>query len=127
LLKAAAVKECEEDDKPLSGLKIGDKYFDFTVNVAAGTSEETHLYVSLKDLTDVYVGSQTSTISVQVVLEDGQNKIKSCIIAGSVSKDLLSADVVNLITETASQASAFALQCAESYTDVLSTAVDDKL
>ena len=66
LVKKAEVKSCEVENLPIEGLKVGDKYIDFTINSKEGEAGEDHLYVSLKDLTDVYTGGTTDTVTVTV-------------------------------------------------------------
>ena len=56
LVKSAEIKVCEVEDEPIAGLKPGDKYIDFTVNSKDGEGEESHIYLNVKDLCDVYTG-----------------------------------------------------------------------
>lgn len=63
LVKSADIKECETADTPVAGLKVGDKYIDFTVNTSAGTGTETHIYLSVQELVDAYTEGDGITIS----------------------------------------------------------------
>jgi len=93
LVKSGEVKTCVEADKPISGLKPGDKYLDFTVNAKEGEGEESHIYIDVRDLTDVYKGASTGVISVGI---GNDNKISADIIAGSIGDDRLSSGCVTM-------------------------------
>lgn len=104
LVKSGAVAECSEPDVPIPGLAPGDKYIDFTVNAKEGGHEESHIYIDVRDLTDVYTGSSGAEISVGIGPGNG---ISAEIAAGGVTsakiKDLnvtmpkLGADVSSYI------------------------------
>lgn len=49
LVKSVVVRVCEEEDVPIEGLDVGDKYIDFTINTKEGSSEEQHLYLAVKE------------------------------------------------------------------------------
>ena len=76
LVKSAELKECEVADQPVSGYTVGQKYIDFTVNSVDGDGNETHLYLLVNDLVDVYTGgngievSDANVISAKVVADD---------------------------------------------------------
>ena len=65
--KAAGGKFENDDD-----FAVGDKYIDFTVNVKAGTTDESHIYLNVNDLVDTYTGgngidiSNTNEVSVKI-------------------------------------------------------------
>lgn len=78
LVKSASVKTAGADDP--SGFAEGTKYIDFIVNTydtASGTGAESHIYLNVEDLVDVYTGgngidiSDTNVISVKVVASNG--------------------------------------------------------
>lgn len=50
LVKNVTVKICEENDIPVKGYIVGDKYIDFTINAKDDSEIETHLYIACKDL-----------------------------------------------------------------------------
>ena len=57
LVKSAYVLVCGTEDNPVVGLKVGDKYIDFTINTAdtaSGTGTEQHIYIPVKDLAEAY-------------------------------------------------------------------------
>lgn len=50
LVKSADVKTCIEQDNPVTGYEVNDKYIDFTINSIEGSGNESHLYISFKEL-----------------------------------------------------------------------------
>ena len=56
LVKSAEIKEVASNDVPYVGGKVGDKYIDFTVNSKDGAGNESHIYLPVNDLVDVYTG-----------------------------------------------------------------------
>ena len=100
LVKSGEVKTCDEDDKPIEGYRVGDKYLDFIVNVAEGISaEDQHIYINVKDLTDVYSGTNGAEI---LVIVDSSNQISAVIQAGAISKEKIADAVYNDISCIAS-------------------------
>ena len=85
LVKSAELKTVTVADEPYEGAEVGDKYIDFVVNTYDGTATDTHIYLPVKDLVDVYTGGNTDYISVSV---DNNNIItatlRSQMIAGSI-------------------------------------------
>ena len=79
LVKSATVEEVAEADVPYAGAKVGDKYLDFVVNVKAGEAEgtESHIYLPVNELVDVYTAgngieiSAANVVSAKVVAENG--------------------------------------------------------
>ena len=78
LVKSASVKTATADDP--SGFAEGTKYIDFVVNTYdtdSGTGKESHIYLNVQDLVDVYTPgngieiSEANAISVKVVAENG--------------------------------------------------------
>lgn len=133
LVKSGTVKTCVTDGEPIADLKKGDKYLDFVINTkdsSAGTGTESHIYIAVKDLTDVYTGGKTTTIDVSV---GSDNKISANIIPGSVSTELLDSSVQTalgkantavqrVIGETATADSSYITVSVEAST---STAIDE--
>ena len=76
LVKSGSVQTCSADNDPIPGLVVGDKYLDFVVNTkdGSGTGTETHIYIPVKDLTDVYTGYTGPSIDVAV---NGSNQISA--------------------------------------------------
>lgn len=102
LVKSATVEEVAEADVPYTGAKVGDKYLDFVVNVKAGEAEEdTHIYLPVNELVDVYTAgngieiSAANEVSAKVVAENGLSvdaegiklAVASTNAAGAMSKE----------------------------------------
>jgi len=60
IVKSASVKTCTEDDVPVEGYRVGDKYIDLVLNTASG---DEHVYILVKELVDVYKAGQGIEIS----------------------------------------------------------------
>lgn len=90
LVKSGQVKTVENAGQPYSGAAVGDKYLDFVVNAKDSSVSESHIYIPVKDLTDVYTGENTTTINVSV---GSNNQITASINTSSVSTDLLDSSV----------------------------------
>lgn len=94
LVKSASVKTATADDP--SGFAEGTKYIDFVVNIYdtdSGTGKESHIYLNVQDLVDVYTAgngieiSEANVISVKVVAENGLSVDASGIKMGVASAD----------------------------------------
>lgn len=70
MLKDAEIKTCTVDDQPIAGLVVGDKYFDFTINVADSSATATHVYLAVKDVFQAYVAGDGITITGQTIAAD---------------------------------------------------------
>lgn len=69
LVKSGEIKTVTTAGEPYSGAVVGDKYLDFTVNTydtTTGSGTESHIYIPVKDLVDVYTGGNTAAINVSV-------------------------------------------------------------
>lgn len=75
LVKSGELKTVTKADDPYTGAKVGDKYIDFVVNAKEGTGEESHIYLPVNDLVDVYkadgstlqLDTSTNTFSIKAV------------------------------------------------------------
>lgn len=94
LVKSASVKTATADDP--SGFAEGTKYIDFVVNTYdtdSGTGKESHIYLNVQDLVDVYTAgngieiSEANAISVKVVAENGLSVDASGVKMGVASAD----------------------------------------
>lgn len=63
MLKDAEVKTCTVADEPIAGLSVGDKYFDFTINVADSSATAKHVYLAAADLITEYTAGDGITIT----------------------------------------------------------------
>lgn len=53
VVESGSVETCVQDDVPVQGYKVGDKYIDLVL----ANSGQSHLYILVSDLIDVYTGS----------------------------------------------------------------------
>lgn len=84
LVKSCSVKTCTEADKPVEGYKVGDKYIDFVVNTATGTGDESHIYLLVNELVDVYTGKAvTDGISVAI---DDHNEVSATVSGKAIAR-----------------------------------------
>lgn len=91
LVKAAELKTVDTPNVPYSGAVVGDKYIDLVINVKEGTpAVDTHIYIPVKDLVDVYEGYDGPTIKVDVI----DNVISAEVKAGSITSALLADESV---------------------------------
>lgn len=68
MLQDAAIKTCTVADEPVVGYKVGDLYFDFTVNVTSGgSSTAKHIYLLVADAFAGYDPGNGITISSGVI------------------------------------------------------------
>ncbi len=76
LVKSAEIKTSAGEGDP-SGLPAGSKYIDFVINTKVGTGEESHIYLDVQSLVDVYTPgngieiSEANAISAKVVAANG--------------------------------------------------------
>ena len=66
LVKSGTVKTVSTINQPVNGYKLGQKYLDFVVNTASNDGQESHIYILVEDLVDVYTGSTGDQIAVVV-------------------------------------------------------------
>lgn len=95
LVKSAEIKTSTGTGDP-SGLPAGTKYIDFTINTydsETGTGTESHIYLNVNDLVDVYTPgngidiSATNVISAKVVTANGLSVGTNGIAMGLASAD----------------------------------------
>lgn len=99
LVKSASVKTTGKNDP--SGFNEGTKYIDFIVNTKVGSGEESHIYLNVQDLVDVYTAGNGIEIG-----EDNQISVKL------VSENGLSVDATGVKLSLASGTSAGAMSAA---------------
>ena len=94
LVKSASIKTATADDP--SGFAEGTKYIDFVVNTYdtdSGTGKESHIYLNVQDLVDVYTAgngieiSEANSISVKVIAENGLSVDASGVKMGVASEN----------------------------------------
>ena len=93
LVKSASIKTSTGDGDP-SGLPSGAQYIDFTINTydsASGTGTESHIYLNVEDLVDVYTAgngieiSAANVVSAKVVAGNGLSVGTNGIAMGAAS------------------------------------------
>ena len=62
LVRSGQLKECTENDVPKIGYLVGDKYIDLVVNAKDCPEEESHIYILVKELVDVYSAGEGLTM-----------------------------------------------------------------
>ncbi len=75
MVKDVEVKTCVEDDNPIAGLKVGDKYIDFTINVEpeeSGASSEKHVYLAVSDICDQTIKLKAGA-NIEITEESGES------------------------------------------------------
>ncbi|MGN0657070.1 MAG: hypothetical protein ACI4KR_09770 [Ruminiclostridium sp.] len=79
LVKSASIKTVETADTPVAGYKVGDKYIDFVVNTAEGTGNESHIYLAVNELVDVYTSGDGIEVGsdnkITLVTQDGTKTV----------------------------------------------------
>lgn len=91
LVKNAELKTCTVADTPVTGYKVGDKYMDFTINVAVGSGNESHIYINVNELFDAYTSGSEVGDTVVVTVDNDTNKISADITDGTVARTKINA------------------------------------
>ena len=76
LVKSGTLETCSQNNVPVSGYIIGDKYLDFIVNTTENTGNQTHIYIKVTDLIDIYTegnGIDITNNSISVVINSVSN------------------------------------------------------
>ena len=131
LVKSGTVETCTTADSPVAGYVVGDKYLDFVVNTISYDGTDTHIYILVKDLVDVYTGgngidvSNSNVISVSVdsalngneFLSVGANGLKVSGVSDAIAT--AKSEVIGASTDTASADTVYG---AKAYADAAITA-----
>lgn len=98
LVKSAELKTADAEIKSgdTTVVAAGHKYIDFVVNTVEGTGNETHIYLDVDTLVDVYTGVTGSEVAVTV---DGDRKISASLVDGGISYAKLDANLKSKIDE----------------------------
>lgn len=98
LVKSAELKTASAEIKSgdTTVVAAGHKYIDFVVNTVEGTGNETHIYLDVDTLVDVYTGVTGSEVAVTV---DGDRKISASLVDGGISYAKLDANLKSKIDE----------------------------
>lgn len=99
LVKSAELRTADSDIKSgdTTVVTAGHKYIDFVVNTAdAAGGNESHIYLDVNTLVDVYTGASNDQIAVTV---DGDRKISATLVDGGISYAKLDASLKSKIDE----------------------------
>lgn len=66
LVKEASVKTVTVADQPYEGAEVGDKYIDFVINVKAGATDESHIYIPVDELMKAITGGTNAETTVAI-------------------------------------------------------------
>lgn len=83
VVQSGSVKTCTTADSPLEGLAVGDKYIDLVL----ANADDSHVYVKVTDLVDVYTagngivisGNQVSVDTAKVALKSDVTTLETTI------------------------------------------------
>lgn len=98
LVKSAELKTTDTDIKSgdTTVVAAGHKYIDFIVNTVEGDGNETHIYLDVNTLVDVYTGETGTEVTVTV---DANRKISASLVDGGISYAKLDANLKSKIDE----------------------------
>lgn len=132
LVKSATVKTVDTVDTPVAGYVVGDKYIDFVVNTTDGTGNESHIYLLVSELVDVYTAGDGVDVSVDnkisVIAQDGTKTVGGITSAdytefkGAVTKSNANEEAIEAINNVDTGI----LAQAKAYTNTETKKVDDK-
>ena len=91
LVKSAAVKTSTGAGDP-SGFPKNTKYIDFTINTydtQTGSGTESHIYLNVADLVDVYTSGSAAGDAIQIAIS-GDNKISATVTNKGITLAMLS-------------------------------------
>ena len=91
LVKSAEVKTSTGTGDP-SGFDEGVKYIDFTINTKVGTGAESHIYLNVADLVDVYTSGSGANDAVKIAISS-DNKISATVTDKGITLAMLSEGV----------------------------------
>lgn len=83
---------------PYAGAVVGDKYIDLTINTVGDDGTATHIYIPVKDLVDVYTGSNAIAV--------GSNNVISLTLGANTNGMSITANGLELALATSSTAGA---------------------
>lgn len=125
LVKSASVETVEAADTPVAGYKVGDKYIDFVVNTTDGTGHESHIYLAVNELVDVYTAGDGIEVSadnvISLVAQDGTKTVGGITSADytAFKSAVTKSDANETAVEAINAADTGILAQAKTYTDEL--------
>lgn len=107
LVKSATLETVATDDTPYTGAVVGDTYIDFVINTKAdgdgSTETDTHIYLPVNDLIDIYTagnGIEVSNEGVIAVKIDSTNANGLATTVDGLKLNLATADSVSYVAAT---------------------------
>lgn len=98
VIQSGTVGTVTVTNQPYTGAVIGDKYIDLLL----ANSANTHIYVPVKSLVDIYTGAATTEITVSV--NNTTNVITATLNDGAIALGKLASIVLGTITESNTEA-----------------------
>lgn len=100
VVESGTVKTCTQDDVPVVGYKVGDKYIDLVL----ANSSQSHLYILVSDLIDVYQGSTYIDITnntISLKYSDLETKLQDTFYTESEINDIVDDLETSIATKVA--------------------------
>lgn len=118
LVRSGQVRTCVQDNVPVQGYQVGDKYIDFVINSKDSSATDEHIYINVKDLIsgDTYLAddvtltlnNSTNTFSIKSLgVDTAQIKAKA-VTKAKLADEVSSQWVSDAQSEISSFASALA-------------------
>lgn len=133
LVKSATVETVATADTPVTGYKVGDKYIDFIVNTVDGTGNESHIYLAVNELVDVYTAGDGIIIgadnAITLVTQDGTKTVGGITaddytaFKGAVTKSNANEEAIEAINDVDTGI----LAQSKAYADSLNSAMDTRV
>lgn len=125
VVESGTVETCTQDDVPVVGYKVGDKYIDLVL----ANSSQSHLYILVSDLIDVYQGSTYIDITnntISLKYSDLETKLQDTFYTESEINNIvdgLEASIATKVAQSDYNAKIAELEAAD---DALDSAKADK-
>ena len=100
VVESGSVETCTQDDVPVQGYKVGDKYIDLVL----ANSGQSHLYILVSDLIDVYQGSTYIDITnntISLKYSDLETKLQDTFYTESEINDIVDDLETSIATKVA--------------------------
>jgi len=100
VVESGTVETCTQDDVPVVGYKVGDKYIDLVL----ANSGQSHLYILVSDLIDVYQGSTYIDITnntISLKYSDLETKLQDTFYTESEINDIVDDLETSIATKVA--------------------------
>lgn len=96
LVKSADLKEATDNITGSDGstviVEAGHRYIDFVVNTVGDDGNESHIYLDVNTLIDVYTGGATSEISVDI--DSATNEVTATLVDGGITNSKIAVGTI---------------------------------